>query len=109
VQVLVYRMVASRPVEAGFVEGIGERYRATAQYPAGSQPGRATSTTGPTSPCVLCHCDGLHPDDPVAQRVSRRRQSKRYATENRLLPGLWTRYEYFRMDDAKGDAEDDAK
>jgi hypothetical protein len=24
------------------------------------------------------------------------------------LPGLWTRNEYFPVDDAKGDAEDDA-
>jgi hypothetical protein len=32
-------------------------------------------------PGVLRHCDRLHPDNLVAQRVSRRRQSERYATK----------------------------
>jgi hypothetical protein len=75
-------------------------------------PGRGSSWQGDQddrphgSGCITSLC-GLHPDDLVAQRVSRRRQSLR--DENRLLPGLWTRYEYFRMDDAKDDAEDDAE
>jgi hypothetical protein len=49
-------------------------------------PGRGSAWQGdqhdsPTGPGVLHHCDGLHPNDPVAQRVSRRRQSERYATK----------------------------
>jgi hypothetical protein len=107
--VLVYQTVASRPVEAGLVEGIGERYRASAQSPEGGSSWQGDQHDRPTGPGVLRHCDGFHPDDLVAQRVSRRRQSERYATKTGCCRDYGLGTSNFRMDDAKGDAEDDAK